>query len=561
VDIQDSRIRPATWAVVAWVVVFWRLGTPALFDPDEAHYAQLTREMIQAGNWLVPLLDGFPYIDKPVLFHWVQALAVAVLGETELAMRLPSALAAVALFGLMWWAGKQLFGEQVADRGALMFATIPLTFALSSIGVFDMVFSAFLFGAVACLIVAALRGRPHLQYAGYVLLALAVMTKGPVALVLVSLFFAAGLCCGRACRDALLSLRWKTGFTFVALASLPWFVWMWMTFGDQFVEHYLFAGNLYYLTKPEFYSSRANNQMLYVATFLAGFFPWSLVALGGALDTLWRWRQKDERRPEEILLWLWVAVVFVFFQIARFKLDRYVYPAAPACCLLAGRAWLSASIARRDHATARDNFGVRAAIAVLGGLLISVGALAGFLLFQLGLELPGSALAIPISLAAGGLAVSASMLRRQLVSPAVFRGLVTSLLVIYGSFVIIGFPLLERVRPTAQLARELRSQLGERDQVALYRLDRWRSSLRYYLGRPVDRLEHPHELQEFLARSSDGYILMLSDDFARLREEGIRLRAVDQRPAVTGTTGYGLRWQKWGSLVVATLDRSLASSF
>ena len=40
-------------------------------DPDEAHYAQLTREMLRAGNWMIPLLDGLPYIDKPVLFHWL----------------------------------------------------------------------------------------------------------------------------------------------------------------------------------------------------------------------------------------------------------------------------------------------------------------------------------------------------------------------------------------------------------------------------------------------------------------------------------------------------------
>ena len=76
--------------------MFWRLGYPSLMDPDEAHYAELTREMLQAGNWLVPLLDGLPYIDKPVLFHWLQGAAMTLLGPTELAARLPSAIAALA---------------------------------------------------------------------------------------------------------------------------------------------------------------------------------------------------------------------------------------------------------------------------------------------------------------------------------------------------------------------------------------------------------------------------------------------------------------------------------
>ena len=81
--------------MLGWIVVFWRLGYASLLDPDEAHYAELTREMLQRGSWLVPLLDGKPFIDKPVLFHWLQALSVAVIGETEFAARLPTALAAL----------------------------------------------------------------------------------------------------------------------------------------------------------------------------------------------------------------------------------------------------------------------------------------------------------------------------------------------------------------------------------------------------------------------------------------------------------------------------------
>src|SRR5262249_39843830 len=144
-------VRALTWAAIAWIVVFWRLGLPSLMDPDEAHYAELTREMLRAGNWLVPLLDGQPYIDKPILFHWLQGAAMTVLGQTEFAARLPSALAALALFWTTRRVGIVLFGEAVGEWGALMFATIPSTFMLASVGLFDLIFSAFLFGGVACL--------------------------------------------------------------------------------------------------------------------------------------------------------------------------------------------------------------------------------------------------------------------------------------------------------------------------------------------------------------------------------------------------------------------------
>jgi 4-amino-4-deoxy-L-arabinose transferase-like glycosyltransferase len=98
-------MRAAIWGLMAWTVVFWRLGYLSLMDPDEAHYAQLTREMLRAHSWLVPLLDGAPYIDKPVLFHWLQGLSVAALGESELANRLPNALSALCLIAIVPWVG------------------------------------------------------------------------------------------------------------------------------------------------------------------------------------------------------------------------------------------------------------------------------------------------------------------------------------------------------------------------------------------------------------------------------------------------------------------------
>jgi 4-amino-4-deoxy-L-arabinose transferase-like glycosyltransferase len=546
-------LRAAKWAAVCWVILFWKLGAPALMDPDEAHYAQLTREMLRAGNWMIPLLDGLPYIDKPVLFHWLQGLAIAVLGETETAMRLPSAVAGIALFWMTRWTGEQLFDQRIGVRGWLMLATLPLTFMLGSIGVFDMVFTAFLFGAIAFALVAALRNRPRLQYVSYVLLSLAVMTKGPVALVLAGVFFLVGLACGKECRTALLSLRWITGAVLTVVLSLPWFVWMYYALGWHFVHQYVLAGNVYYITQPQSFSNRAFNHTLYVSTFFAGFFPWSIVVLGGALDTIRRWRARMKIPPEEILLWAWVGVVFIFFSIARFKVDRYVYPAAPACCLLAARAWMSMSVFRPDLTAARDNLFARWSVVTLGAIFLAAGIVSGFTLFDLGLELPRAALMIPISLAAAGVVMEATMFRRRAVSPTLFGAVIVMLLVIYGSVAAFGLPVLERARPTEALADTLRPKLEVDDQVALYRLEKWRFSLRYYLERPLGRLQDPADVRKFLT-DNGGYILMLDEDFARLRQDGINLRSVAERRAVTGTTGKGLRKQKWGALVVATSD-------
>src|SRR5512138_177047 len=207
--------------------MFWKLGYPALLDPDESHYAQITREMMAAHQWIVPLRDGAPFIDKPVLFHWLQAFSFSLFGRTEFAARMPSALAGLALTWVTAWAGRELFGSVTGRRAALMFVTMPATFALGSIALLDMMFAAALFSAAACLIVAATRGREQLQWAGYALLSLAIMIKGPVAVLLLSAAFVLGVIGVPSARTSLLRLHWLLGPTLAVAVAAPWFVWMW----------------------------------------------------------------------------------------------------------------------------------------------------------------------------------------------------------------------------------------------------------------------------------------------------------------------------------------------
>src|SRR6185295_2066718 len=140
-DLTSRLLRGAGWAALIWVVIFWRLGYLSLLDPDEAHYAQITKEMLAAREWLVPLVGGHPFIDKPVLFHWLQGLSFKLFGLSEFAARLPSALAAVALLWTTYWLGRELFDRDTGRRAAAMLLTMPATFALASVGLFDMVFT------------------------------------------------------------------------------------------------------------------------------------------------------------------------------------------------------------------------------------------------------------------------------------------------------------------------------------------------------------------------------------------------------------------------------------
>jgi 4-amino-4-deoxy-L-arabinose transferase-like glycosyltransferase len=544
--VSSTWLHRLSWVAIAWIVVFWRLGYKSLLDPDEAHYAELTREMLHAGNWLVPLLDGKPFIDKPVLFHWLQGASVVLLGESEFAARLPSALAALALFAITRWVGAVLFGAEVGYWGAIMFATIPATFALSSIALFDMVFAAFLFGAIGCLLVAAQQERRGIEYGGYALLTLAVMTKGPVALVLTGAFLCAAWIAGGELRERVGRLQWKSGLALVAVGASPWFLWMDARFGREFVQGYILAGNLWYFTQPEVFSGRAISYTFYVRAFAGAFFPWSVVVVGRAVD-LWRGRGTGPGMSSgEKWLWLWTLVVFGFFSLARFKLDHYIFPAAPACCLIAAHAWRRAAYEPSDSTR-----WTTASIVLIAALLIVAGSFGSVYLFELNLELPAVAIVLPFALLLGGTALLSSIVLAQWRIPRTALVPVVTLLGCYVIGVTVGYPVLEQTRPTATVAKRLR-RIAEPDApIAIYRLERWRASLRYYVDRPIVRLETPEELMSFVSSDKPVYVVLRRSEYESLRRGGAPIREVMRHRAVIGTTGHGLRRQEWGYLIVA----------
>ncbi len=546
-DFRRRLWRAAGWAALLWVVVFWRLGYLSLLDPDEAHYAQITKEMLAARDWLVPLVGGRPFIDKPVLFHWIQGLSFSAFGMTEFAARLPSALAAVALTWVTYWLGRELFDRDTGRRAAAMLLTMPATFALSSIGLFDMLFTAFLFGAVACLTVAALRDRPRLQWLGYALLSLAIMTKGPVAVLLLGVAFAAALVLVPDARASLARMRWFSGPLAAVVLASPWFVWMAWKFGNEFFLRYVIQGNVWYVTHP--YPYRQSNYFFYVRTYFGAFAPWSLLAAARALD-LARAHGRTGRR-EEWLVMCWTAAVLGVFTVTRFKLDHYIYPAAPAVCLIAARGW---AVAREQDAPA---FLQRAVLVVLPVIIVAAAAVLAVTMFDLDLQISPNAIIFPVALTAGAAACVVRLWRAGWRPPVFPTGVVTTLVMTYASVVVFGYPVLEKVRPTPIIGRWISAREPASEQVGLFELGEFEESLRFYSNRTVQQLASVGELRAFLAGPGPRSVVMRRRRYLALLGMGVPLRTGLVSDAVVGRTGKGLRRQQWGRLVVAVKDDTI----
>ena len=120
-----------------------------------------------------------------------------------------------------------------------MIAASPGLFALSRYAILDTLFTLFTFGGAAVLAVAALRDRPRLQWAGYVLLALGVLVKGPIALVLTALTMIVLIAASPDLRRRLLALNWFAGLLLIVALSSPWFGYMYLRFRQDFVNAYV----------------------------------------------------------------------------------------------------------------------------------------------------------------------------------------------------------------------------------------------------------------------------------------------------------------------------------
>ena len=546
--------RLAVATLAAGFVLFWRLGDVSLMD-DEAHYARLTLDMAAhpgVERWLVPRLGTDPFIDKPPLFHWVQGVTRALVDDPETGARLPSAAAAVGLMAFVSMLGGRLIGAGGWQVWALLL-TLPATLLLGRTGYLDMVFTAALFGAVGILTMSAAGGGRRYELLAGTLLGVAVLTKGPVAVGLVAGWMVLVFLTGGQSRTALRSLRWGRVAMATVVVGGPWFLWMTWRFGEFFVTEYLGAGHVWYFTPRS--SASSSDSAFYLKMFVSAFFPWSLIAIGAGVDAARAWRRGEVMPLWQRWMWLWIVMVLAAFTVVPFRVDRYIYPAAPACCLLALSGWRLAE-SRADWRQSAWTLGAALSTAVV--------CLAGaFGLWEawprLGLGLPEAARAVPVLLGLGGIGLLAVLGLRRAQLPVVTAFPIAILAVAYVVAIEFGSPALQAARPVETISKQATPQADAAPTVGVLGLDRWEMGLRYYLASPPQRLRDGREAQRFLRGEGPRVLITRREWSDVLAIPECRTVETFAVPAVVGTRGRGFRSQVWAEIVVLKFGDTVGS--
>jgi 4-amino-4-deoxy-L-arabinose transferase-like glycosyltransferase len=316
---------------------FYGTGQFGLIGADEPRYAQVAREMLERHDWITPVLAGHPWLEKPPLYYWQAMLAYSVLGVTDVAARVPAAIDATLLVIAVYLFFRR-FRRGVEIDAALITASCAGVIGYARAASMDMALAAtFSIGMLAWW---AWRESGKRIYLGlfYILMALGMLAKGPVAPFLAGVVIVVYAVATREIRLVLKTL-WMPGILLFCAAALPWYFAVQIR-NPQFFHEFIFQHNLarfstdlYHHRQPFWY---------YLPVTALALVPWIVFVIAALVQTLrvwWRERQSASAEPDlelqfGVFACCWLVAPVLFFSISQSKLPGYILPAIPAGAVL-----------------------------------------------------------------------------------------------------------------------------------------------------------------------------------------------------------------------------------
>ena len=465
------------------------LGVGTLWDNSETAYGEVAREILITHDPIVLHLNGAPWFVQPPLYFWIAAGFAKMFGVTEFALRLPSALATIAMAAAVGY----VVARVASSRAALLAATILSTALMQAIVGRLAIMDALLDLAVAVAILAwfaALRsGDTRSWYVGWLAIAFGLLAKGlvaPVAVVLVIAPWAlwesrAG---GRLRWPSV--AHWVGGPALCALVIGPWAIALWRAAGapafGELVGHYTvgrYLGTIENQSGPFWY---------YLPVIVLGFFPWFAFLVPASIAA-WREARLPASGSLARLALVWAVVPFLFFSFAKTKLPNYVALQLPAFAILVA-VWFDRVSERADR---------RSALAWTAVVPVTI-ALVGFAAwaFSHDNKLTADLQQIRVEFVALGAAILlGSMLcfalllgrRTAWLAPFALGGASVAVMLIIA---VAGEPIVERFKPIPPLAAAIDRQRRPGDFVAIQGVSGG-NALVFYTHPRIAQLAGPNE--------------------------------------------------------------------
>jgi len=316
--------------VLAFAVVILTIpiGRAPIWEPNNARWVLLARDMVERGHWLVPEIRGAPNegLYKPQLFAWAIAVASLPTGHvTELTAVLPSLVSAIIGVAGVFAIGRQLWSVQAGALAALILTTTSNYFVFAQQSLADVMMTASMVWALYFL----LRARDGSSFGSllgfHACIGTAMLCKGPPGL---SALAAAAVATGvEGGRSALRRLRPGVGALVLAVFALPWVVPYLAAPRAAFVREVLLGEYARWFLRPTGITFRLAHMPLVFVYFL----PWTLFLLPAAI---W-WRRDGPNEGRRWVLW-WTLTLWILVGLSGAYRGRYFLPVYPGLAVFVG---------------------------------------------------------------------------------------------------------------------------------------------------------------------------------------------------------------------------------
>lgn len=329
--------------------------------PDEGRYADISRHMFESGDWLVPRLDGLPFIHKPPMLHWLSSIAMHIFGVHVWVVRLVPVLAAsLLLIGTYLFVRKYL-SQKIAELSILMMATNLLFFGSSQYVNHDLLLATGITLSVFCLVDFSLCNRKAMLFLGYFFAASAFLTKGLIGILIPGMILLPWLLYTRQYKRIPAFFN-PFALLFLAALTLPWLYQMQQIYPDFL--HYFFIDQQF----NRFHSNQFNNKQswfFYLVILLVSLLPWLLTLRWTGLRTILH--QQRLNPIGQLLIW-WLVSVVIFFSIPPSKLAGYILPALTPLIILCAVAFEKSTL-NTQKLTRMQKYAPAAFVCLLGFVL------------------------------------------------------------------------------------------------------------------------------------------------------------------------------------------------
>ena len=327
------------------------LGRVHLFDWDEINFAEAAREMIVTGDYTTVQIDFQPFWEKPPLFIWLQAASMNVFGVNEYAARLPNALVGVAtllvLFGIARASGKDTAGWWAV----LLFVGSYLSHFYSKSALIDPLFNVLMFVSIYYLArYFDERFYKHIFISG-LLAGLAVLTKGPAAILIIWLTGLAFVLWKRALHERLpvAAIIWIVcSLLFAGL----WFGLITLQHGSWLVRDFV-NYQIRLLTTPD--AGHSGFLFYHWVVLLIGMFPASVFFISWFFSK--RKPLRDQEKSFTAFAVISFFVVLILFTLVKTKIVHYSSFCYLPMCYVGGL-----FLANKEFVYKRLKFGLRVAL-------------------------------------------------------------------------------------------------------------------------------------------------------------------------------------------------------